>query len=71
MQKQIKRLNAHIRICKIIILILLAVILFQAMPQGNDIEILQSEIDLCEELRIEAHKLHQLEEYKSELKEID
>ena len=69
MQKQIKQLNAHIRICKIIILLLLAVILFQNMPQGNDLEILQSEIDLCEELRIEAHKLHQLEEYKKSIGE--
>ena len=69
MQKQIKELNAHIRICKIIILILLAIILIQVMPKGNDIEILQSEIDLSNDLRIEAAKLHQLEEYKKNIGE--
>lgn len=69
MKKQIKELNSHIRLCKIIILILLAIILFQNMPKGNDIEILQSEIELSEELKIEAAKLHQLEEYKKNIGE--
>lgn len=67
MQKQLNKLKQHLRICKLIILVLICVIVLQAMP--NEVEILNSSIDLDNDLRIEAHKLHQLEEYKNELKE--
>lgn len=60
MQKQIKELKAHIRLCKIIILLLLSFILFpmfEKMEQEN-IKILESSEKLEKDLIIESKKLH-------------
>lgn len=61
MQNQLNKLKQHLRICKLIILTLITIIILQALP--NNIEVLNSSIELDKSLQIEAVKLHQLEEY--------
>lgn len=60
MQKELKKLKTHLKICKIIILLLLFVLMlpkFATMEEKN-IKILKSNEKLEKELIIEAKKIH-------------
>lgn len=61
MQKQIKELKAHIRLCKIIILLLLSFILFPTFEkmEKENIKILESSEILEKDLILEAKKIHE------------
>ena len=64
---EIKRLRSHLRICKIIILVLLGIIILNVLPE----DILKDDITPItnNEFRIEEHKQFQLEQYKKGLYE--
>ena len=59
---EVKRLRSHLRICKIIILILLGIIILNWLPE----DVLKDDITPSsnEEFRIEEHKQFQLQQYK-------
>lgn len=63
MKSKIKELEKHLRICKIIILALLAIIILQALPS----DILKDDINPIsnDSFRIEEAKAHDLEVYKN------
>ena len=63
MKKQIKQLKQHLKICKLIILALLAFIILDKMPtETEQIKVLDTNETLEKDLIMEAKKLHDMNE---------